>query len=268
MKPMLPIARHVVIRTLNVVYRLAVFGFVKGQRCSIVSTQIFRLFALVLFPLLVLRATTIVGIWTENRVVIAADSKQTMSSGRIIIGSRDACKLYQIGDFIMAIAGVAEAEEVNIVSRIRDFPREYTDASGKKLPLVRISVAAQLSIQEVIDNRAKSEGRDPRAFDPAGYDPALGVSLLIAGVSEDAVVMSRIDEIPTPGFRTEHVVGSNGVRNVEVSYPKDRGREDTNPNRAFEILGIKSAISKFRSILPTEWNVGDDVAVARRLVAV
>lgn len=215
-----------------------------------------------------LRATTIVGIWTENRVTIAADSKQTISRGQTVTGSQNVCKLYQIGDLIMAVAGVTQAEEVELISKIQNFPREYTDASGKKLPLLRISIAVQLVLQEVIDERARAEGRDPRAFDPAGYDPKLNMSLLIAGIIDGNVSMSRITTIPTPGFRNPPLVGSNATRQFEVDYPKDRGRDGGDPNRPIEILGVKDAISRFQLILPMEWNLGDDASVARRLVAI
>ena len=215
-----------------------------------------------------LRATTIVGIWTENRVTIAADSKQTITRGQTVIGSRNVCKLYQIGDLIMAVAGLTQAEEVEIISKLQDFPREYTDASGKKLPLLRISIAVQLVLQEAIDGRARAEGRDPRAFDPVGYDPQFTMSLLIAGIIDGNVAMSRINAIPTPGFRSGPVFGSNATRQSEIDYPKDRGRDGGDPKRAFEILGVNNAIARFRLILPTEWNTGEDATVAQRLVAI
>jgi hypothetical protein len=192
-KPVLSVKRKTVVSVFDHIYGLAVSRFKKGKHSPAISVEMSWLIFLLIYLPSTLPATTIVGIWTENQITIAADSTQTIMRGQVVVGSGKVCKLYQSGDFIMAVAGLAQAEETNVISEIQDFRREYTSADGQKLPLLRFSIAAQLVLSKVLQTRLKAAGRDQ--FDPAGFDPTISISLLIAGIVDGNLAMSRSDVI-------------------------------------------------------------------------
>jgi 20S proteasome alpha/beta subunit len=94
----------------------------------------------------VVSATTIVGIWTEKQVIIAADSRQTMMLGTAVVGSRPACKVYEVRNLIFALAGLTESDGVSIVEDMRSSVELKDQATGVKLPEASLVVAVVLQL--------------------------------------------------------------------------------------------------------------------------
>src|ERR1017187_7798941 len=91
-------------------------------------------------------ATTIVGIWTERQITIAADSKQTLMRDGRIAGSQLDCKIYEVRSLIFALVRLAKAEEISIVDAIRN-SRELTEqGTGRRLPEVSVVVGAESAV--------------------------------------------------------------------------------------------------------------------------
>jgi 20S proteasome alpha/beta subunit len=95
-------------------------------------------------------ATTIVGIWTENQITIAADSKQTRSQNGRIVDSQNACKIYGVRGLIFALAGLAEAGQVSVVEELRNSRELKEEGTNVKLPIDSLVVAAIQSVVKVM----------------------------------------------------------------------------------------------------------------------
>jgi hypothetical protein len=201
---------------------------------------------------MVASATSIVGIWRKNRISISADSKQTLLDRNMVpVGSRQSCKIYEVRGLIFALAGLAEAERINVIEDIKN-SKELTDqGTGGKLQETSLVVGAESAVVKVLKARRSAS------------DPDVVVQLLIAGKIDGKLQMVKSE------FRGVTIQGEYSLPNLShrVAYPQDRGHDDTNPNRGVELLGMYEPAERFQKLLP-EWNLGDDVAVSRRLVAV
>jgi|ERR1039458_3237870 ATP-dependent protease HslVU (ClpYQ) peptidase subunit len=82
-------------------------------------------------------ATTIAGIWTEKQVTIAADSKQTLiQDGQIIpSGSQTGCKVFEVRHLLVALAGLAQSEEISVVDAITNSKSYTTKTPTPSCPL-------------------------------------------------------------------------------------------------------------------------------------
>lgn len=260
MEPLLAIVGDINIFSLDDVDGFAIFGFKKRQPTPIIPPHVSWLLALgcLLLPNLV-RATTVVGIWTEKQVTIAADSKQTITQNGRLVGSQNACKIYPVHDLIFAFSGLAKSEEVDVIESIQNGHELKDMKTGKILPEMGPWVAAQMALQKILSARG-----EPVTVPP--YNQTVSAGMIVAGRIEKKLVMYRIEIAITPP--TPQAPGRPSFAMRRIAYPESRGYEGTDPKRGFEIIGITDAISRFRSLLPREWNSGSDVEVAKRLIAV
>jgi hypothetical protein len=197
-------------------------------------------------------ATTLVGIWTKDRVTIAADSKQTLSdaSGRPV-GSQNVCKIYQSQNLVFAFAGLAKAEQVDVVEAVRDAHMLTEQGTGKKLPLESIIVAAEAALVRILKARGQSS------------DSSINVALIIAGKIDGKLQMIR-EELGGIGISGDF---SYPQRSRRIAYPESAGYGGSDPKRGIEVVGINNTVKRFQSSKP-DWNSGTDEDVAKRLITV
>ena len=196
-------------------------------------------------------ATTIVGIWTERRVTIVADSKQTITSGGRIIRSETGCKTFQVRQLIVALAGLAAAEGVNVVDEIKASRELVEQGSAKKLPRDSVVVAAEAALVKVLNKR------------DALSDSNMRVQMIIAGNIDGRIQMFRVE---MNGMNI-HGVFAMPSSMRQFGYPESRGHDGSDPNRGIEVIGLDSSVKTFKTLDPA-WNQGNDLVVARRLVAI
>jgi hypothetical protein len=210
-----------------------------------------RLVAVAMMSSRLALATTIVGIWTEKRVTIVADSKQTVTSGGRVIRSVTGCKTFQVRQLIVALAGLAAAEGVNVVGEIKASKELVSQDSGAKLPRTSVVVAAEAALVKVLKKR------------DALSDPGMKVEMIIAGTIDGRIQMYRVE---MTGMR---ILGEYSMPNMmrQYGYPDSRGHDGSDPNRGIEVIGWDSSVKKFKALDPA-WNQGNDLVVARRLVAI
>ncbi len=197
------------------------------------------------------QATTIVGIWTEKQITIAADSKQTLTQGRGVVGSQNACKVYEVRNVIFALAGLAQADQISIVDEIRNSRELREQGTDVKLPVDSLVVGAIGAVVKVL-----------RAHN-ATYAPDATIQLILGGMIDGKLQMYRIEMSGVQIYGDFSFAESTR----RFGYPESRGHDGTDPNRGIEVIGISDSVRRFQSILP-EWSKGDDVSVARRLVAI
>jgi hypothetical protein len=232
-----------------------------GQRLRTLTWLLAAGISFYFFPSENLFATTIVGLWTQGQITIAADSKQTLTNRGRVIGSRTACKIHPVRSLAVALAGLAETEEVNVVKAIKE-SREFRDSkTGKIVFDTGPVVAAQISLERVLASR------DAAAGAPV-FDPKVGVSLIIGGAVDGELAMARITYTPirpipnTPETRWSRFATST------VIYPQMRGYAGTNPDWGLEVIGISDAISRFQRGLATWGPSGDDIGFVTGLVEI
>jgi hypothetical protein len=199
------------------------------------------------------RATSIVGIWTEKRITISADSKGILTdqNGRVV-GSQEFCKIYEVRGLVFAIAGLLKAEQISVIDEIENSVELKDQNTGHKLPETSLEVAAVAAVVKVLKARGvTSDLRLP------------GVQLLIAGMIDGKLQMIRV-EIDGVSIQGMYAMPTSSRR---IAYPESRGHNGTDPKRGVEPIGIYDSIQRFQKISP-EWNAGDDVTVSRRLVAI
>jgi hypothetical protein len=196
-------------------------------------------------------ATSIAGIWTEKQITIAADSKQTITQGQTITGSQPACKIYEVRGLVFALAGLAEAEQISVTDEIRNSRELVEQGTGRKLPETSVVVAADAAVVKVLKARRTAS------------DPNVPIQLLIGGMIDGKLQMFRIEMVGM-SIQGDYSFANSTRR---IAYPESRGYNGTDPNRGIELIGIRDSAMRFQASLP-EWNKGDDVTVARRLVAV
>lgn len=201
-----------------------------------------------------LSATTIVGIWTEKQVTIAADCKQTMTDGHTVVGSKTGCKVFVVRNMVVAFAGLAEAEQISVTDAMRN-SRELVDAdTHAPLPIDSVVVGAESAITQIL--KARHTASEANA----------SIELIIAGMVNGKLQMYRIEQLGA------QISGdySMAMSSRRIEYPRDRGYKGSDANRGIEVIGIDDTVKRFQAVLAErrEWSVGDDVAVARRLVAI
>jgi hypothetical protein len=195
-------------------------------------------------------ATTLVGIWTEKQVTIAADCKQTtLTIQGQVVGSQNACKIYEASGLIFAFAGLAKAEQVDVVAAIRNAHGLREMGTNRNLPVLTIIVAAQQALVQVLKARHRLSEND------------LDVTLIIAGTIDGKLEMIRQD-IQGVGIMGDYSIPEVSRR---ITYPDARGYEGSDPNRGIEVVGFKNAIDRLRASSP-KWNKGEDASVAAHLV--
>lgn len=199
----------------------------------------------------VLSATTIVGIWTEKQITIAADSKQTLTRGEKIVGSQTACKVYLVRNIAVALAGLAATEGISVVDAIRNSREFVRQGTGAKLPESSMVVAAESALVQVLRKRH------------ATSDPTFNVALILAGTIDGKLQMFR-EEMAGMTIVREYSM-PNAMR--RIAYPESRGYNGTDRNRGIEAIGLTDAIRKFQATDP-DWSKGDDIRVAKRLVEI
>jgi hypothetical protein len=215
------------------------------------TISVFYLAALIIGLSSVLSGTTIVGIWTEKQITIAADSKQTVTQGERIVGSQTACKVYVVRNIVVALAGLAAAEGISVVDSIRTSRELINQDTRTKLPETSLVVGAEAALVQVLNKRNSLS------------DPNFNVALIVAGKIGGKLQMFREELVGMTIFR-EYSMPSAMRR---IAYPESRGYNGSDRNRGFEVIGISDAIKRFQKILP-DWNKGDDVSVAKRLVGI
>jgi len=257
MKPFFSVDRNVVILAINFLYRLPIRRHKKRTSGMIITAHVARLMCLCLCLCLRLDATSIVAVWTPIQITIAADSKQTLTQNRQIVGSQPSCKMYPVHDLIVAFAGLVKSEEIDVIESIKN-THEFTQmGTGKKLPEVGPWIGAQDALQKILRARQANGLSDPSD---------LTASMIIAGRDGSKLFMYRVESgIGDPRVVADFGHTGAGFWNRRIAYPPE-GKPS--PKRGFETLGLDSAISRFRLALPTEWDAGTDVQVARRLVAI
>jgi hypothetical protein len=198
-------------------------------------------------------ATSIVAIWTEKQITIAADSTQTrIDQLGNIVGSRQGCKIFQVRGLVFALSGLAQTELLSVTDEIKS-GKEFTErGSGKKLPIESIVVAAHAALVKTL--QARSSTRDDK----------MPIDLVIAGMIDGKLQM--VHET-TNGMQIQGDY-SIPMSSRHITYPQDRGYNGSDPNRGIETPGLEDVIDRFKRILPKEWNKGSDVELARRLVAI
>lgn len=200
-----------------------------------------------------LSATTIVGVWTKKQVTIAADSKQTFIQDGQIIPSRSqtGCKIFEVRHLVVALAGLAQSEEISVVDAITNSKELFDQDTHVKLPLESVVVGAESAVARILTARHATSDRNG------------SVALIVAGVVNGVLQMYRIENwgMQMAGDYSMPMA----ARRIE--YPRDRGHNGSDPNRGIETIGIDDSIKRYQDVLP-EWSAGGDVSVARRLVAV
>ena len=195
--------------------------------------------------------TSIVAVWTKNRITIVADSKQTVSDANGATTSQKACKVYQVRNTVFAIAGLAKIDEIDVVNEIKNHTPMRDAKTGAILPIESIIIPASASITKVLISKH------------AQYAPNAPIQMLIAGWWDGELRLARWE---MNGLR---IIGDyslpDNVRQYE--YPDVRGHDGTDPNRGIETIGMDEAIKAFKASTPG-WNKGSDHAVAERLVTV
>jgi len=207
--------------------------------------------ALLIFPAHIL-ATTIVGIWTKKQIIVAADSKQiVMLQNSQIVESQSGCKVFVVRNLVVALAGLAQAEQVSVVDSIRNSRELVELGTNVKLPELSLEVAAESAVSKVLQKRRMVR------------DPNVPVQLIVAGMISGKLKMVRFE---TVGMQ---IAGNVALptSTSRIVFPDNRGNDGSYPNRAMAMIGIGNAISRFQRVYP-DWNKGDDITVARLLVAV
>jgi ATP-dependent protease HslVU (ClpYQ) peptidase subunit len=194
-------------------------------------------------------ATTLVGIWTAKQITIAADSKQTLMNGVVIMGSQDACKIYKTGNLVFAFAGLAKSEQIDVVEAVINAHELTEQGTGKKLPVDSLEVASVAALVKVLKARGSLS------------DASVSVGLIIAGKIDGKLQMIRME------IWGMTIAGDFAVSQMSrhIAYPESRGHDGTNPNRRIEIIGFNNAIKRLQAS-SSDWNKGNDLVVARRLV--
>jgi hypothetical protein len=198
-------------------------------------------------------ATSIVAIWTEKQITIAADSKQTqIDQLGNIVGSQQGCKIFQVRGLVFALAGISATDLLSVTDEIKN-GREFTEmGTGKKEPILSILVAAHAAlVKTLLAHGSTSNAKMP-------------IDIIIAGMIEGKLQMVRET---TNGVQIQGDY-SMPMSSRRITYPQDRGYNGSDPNRGIETPGLEDVIDRFKRILPKEWNKGSDVELARRLVAI
>jgi hypothetical protein len=195
--------------------------------------------------------TTIVGVWTDKKITIAADSKQTVVDSAGKVRSQTGCKVYEVRHLIFALAGLAQADQVSVIDEIRNSTELREEGTDHKLPVDSVVVGAMGAVVKVLRGRR------------ATTLPNDTIQLLLAGKIDGKLRMYR-EEMSRIQIQGDFVLPGSS-RNF--GYPESRGHDGTDPNRGIEIIGISDTARRFQAALP-EWNKGDDVSVASRLVAI
>ena len=195
-------------------------------------------------------ATTLVGIWTERKVTIAADSKQTLlSPAGEVVGSQNVCKIYEADGMVFAFAGLAKSEAIDVVESVRNQHPLTETGTGKNLPVETLIVGADAALFKILQARQRSS------------DQSLSVAMLIAGEIDGKLQMIRVENF---GFQASgQFMGAQGSR--RIVYPESRGYGGTDPNRGIEILGFDNAIKRFKASSP-DWSRGNNADLARNFI--
>jgi len=185
-------------------------------------------------------------------ITIAADSKQMITSpAGAYLGYQSGCKIYEAHGLVFALAGLTYAEGISVVDEIKDSIPLTEQATGRKLPLESVLIAGETSIVKVLKAQNATSNRN------------MPIQLLVAGPIDGELRMVRVD-IGGMAIQGDYSIPTSTRR---ITYPEDRGYNGSNRDRGVEILGIGDTARKFQAILP-DWNLGDDVGVANRLVAI
>ena len=196
-------------------------------------------------------ATTLVGIWTEKKVTIAADSKQTLKSAAgEVVGSKTVCKIYEADGLVFAFAGLAQAEEIDVVKSARNQHPLTEMETGKKLPVETLIVGADAALVKILQARHLAS------------DSTVNVGMLIAGMIDGKLRMIRVEDFGYQIFG--QFSSAQGSR--RIVYPDSRGHDGTDPKRGVEVIGLDSAIKRSRAGSP-DWSKGNDTDVARNLIS-
>jgi hypothetical protein len=210
-----------------------------------------------LFLALRVNATTIVGVWTEQGVVVVADSRITITDGKgKYVKSETGCKVHVVKDVLVATAGLLKNEVVDVIAAIERSKSFRDQATGKPLPEVGPIIAAQLAVEAVLKARG-----------PDTFDPSVAVSLLIVALEDGGPALTRAEWIPLRADQLPQVgAGWNRYGFRRFKYPENRADAESR-DRGVEIIGVRRAIDRYKgTAAATDWNDRDGVRFARRLV--
>lgn len=212
-----------------------------------------------------LEATTIVGVWTEKKVTIVADSKITViGRGGRSAGSLTGCKVHVVDGAVVAFSGLLRNEAVDVIAAVKQSQSFRDSVSNRPLPATGPMIAAQLAVEKALAARLKDHSLS-----------ILEVSLLIATLEDGKPTLTRAEWFPLRQRLPEQLesnVATDGVSlpryaTRQFKYPQMRSHSP-NPNRGVEIIGRSDAIMAFAKLAPREWwNDPDAVGFAKKLVA-
>jgi hypothetical protein len=195
-----------------------------------------------------LNATTLVGIWTKNKVTIAADSKVTIYRGGKIIGSVTACKIFEVRGLVFAFSGLTQENDIDVIEAVRNAPELTSPATGRVRPDEALTVAAENALRRILSSRSPSS---------SAVVPSVG--MIVAGAASGKLVMVHVEaELRYLG---ECCGPDLVVKRVEHSH--EYGGEGA---KAAEFSGHQHAIAHFKSTQPVNWRIGTDLQAARHLV--
>ena len=197
-----------------------------------------------------LQATTLVGIWTKNKITIAADSKVTVYRGGKIVGSVTACKIFAVRGLVFALSGLTQENDIDVIAAVRNAPGLNSPATGRLHPDEALTVAAENALRRILSARTPSS---------SAVLPSVG--MIVAGAVDGKLVMVHVEaELRYLG---ECCGLDFVVKRVEHSH-EYRGEGA----KAAEFSGHQQAIARFKSTQPVNWRMGTDLEAARHLVGI
>lgn len=169
-------------------------------------------------------------------------------SGTHVTGSQNACKVYKSHNLVFAFAGVAKANQIDVVKAVESAHMLTEQGTGKKLPLLTLIVAAQSALVRIVKARKLLS------------DSNVNVGLIIAGEIDRKLQMIEV-EIDGVSIAGDYSLPQTSRR---IAYPESAGHDGTDPKRGIEVLGFGNAIKRFQ--LTPGWSNGNDELVAKRLI--
>jgi hypothetical protein len=197
-----------------------------------------------------LNATTLVGIWTKNKITIAADSKITVYRGGKIVGSASACKIFAARGLVFAFSGLTQENGIDVVQAVRNAPELNLPGTGRMQPEEALTVAAENALRRILSARTPSS---------SAIRPSVG--MIVAGAVNGKLMMVHVEA----EFRDLGDCCGLDFVLKRVAYSYEHGGEGA---KAAEFSGHQHAIGYFKSIRPVNWQIGTDLQAARHLVGI
>ena len=195
-------------------------------------------------------ATTIVVVRTPDDLSIAADSMGTFRDDGGIETARAVCKIYQIGDVFLGVAGLADdpPNKFNIAKIV-------AAAMGRGQSFAERMTAASAALRPALVAEASALKRNrPRDFDALADPRNGGIAIILIGVEKRS---------PAAIGQQFRITGAVGGVEVEPSRVKECPGSDCPGGVYVFHLGSAAAIESY---LETHRRIDDSASLARRLV--